>query len=152
MNKTIISLVVVAVVVVGGYFLFKGSYQLAPVVPQTSNQQPISQPSASEPSTQQPASQSTTSIPTQAVLPTTHNVSIQGFSFSQKSINVKKGDTVVWTNKDSAPHTVTGGNGGPASGALNDGGTYLFTFNSAGTFDYHCAIHPSMTGSVVVTQ
>ncbi|KKQ02672.1 MAG: Blue (Type 1) copper domain protein [Parcubacteria group bacterium GW2011_GWB1_36_5] len=136
MNKIIISFVVVALVLVGGYFLFKGSYS-TPSIPQTSNQQ-----------TTPPSPTSQASV----VTPMTYNVLIQNFAFSQKFINVKRGDTVVWTNKDSAPHTVTGGNSGPASNTLNVGGTYNFTFNTAGTFDYHCAFHPSMTGSIVVTQ
>ena len=151
MNKTIVSIVVVAVVLVGGYFLFRGSYQPAPSAPQTSNQQTAPQSPTSESSVQQPINQPSVSQ-APVVTPTTYTVSIQGFAFNQKSINIKKGDTVVWTNKDSAPHTVTGNNGGPSSGTLNNGGTYRFTFNSTGTFDYHCAIHPSMTGSVVVTQ
>ena len=61
---------------------------------------------------------------------------------------VKKGDTVVWTNKDSAPHTVTGGS--LNSGTLSGGQTYSFTFNAAGTVSYACSFHPSMTGKVVV--
>lgn len=141
MNKTILAVVIVAVVLVGGYFILRGAYQPTQSVPQTSNQQ-----TAPQPINQQSALQ----VP--VATPTTHNVSIQNFAFSQKSINVKKGDTVVWTNNDSAPHTVTGGNAGPASGTLNNGGTYSFTFNNTGMFDYHCAIHPSMTGNVVVTQ
>ncbi len=160
MNKIIISIVVVAVVLVGGYFLFRGSYQPTPSVPQTSNRQPelqvpASEPSAGQPNNQPPVSESSTQQPPTSqvllVTPKTHNVSIQSFAFSQKSINIKKGDTVIWTNKDSAPHTVTGDNGGPASGTLNNGGTYSFTFNSTGTFNYRCGLHPSMTGSVVVT-
>ena len=82
----------------------------------------------------------------------THNVSIENFSFNQKSLIMKKGDTVVWTNNDSAPHTVTGGAGGPASGTLARGETYSFTFNNVGSFAYHCNFHPSMTGTVTVTQ
>ncbi len=151
-NKPIIAIVIAAVVLVGGYFLLRGTYQPAPSVPQTSNQQTVPQSAVSEPATQQPVSQPTTPAPAPApaVAPTTYNLSIQGFAFSQKSFSIKKGDTVVWTNQDSAPHTVTGDNGGPASGTLNKGGTYSFTFNSAGTFNYLCTIHPYMTGSVVV--
>lgn len=161
MNKTIITVVIIAVVLVGGYFLLRGAYQPTQSVPQTSNQQEASQSPTSELPAQQPTNQPSTAVqPSQqppasqapVAKPTTYNVLIQGFAFNQKSINVKKGDTVVWTNKDSAPHTVTGSNGGLASGTLNNGGTYSFTFNSTGTFDYHCAIHPSMIGSVVVTQ
>lgn len=90
--------------------------------------------------------------PPPASTPTTHAVSIQGFAFSQASINVKKDDTVVWTNKDSAPHTVTGDGNQLSSQTLNNGGTYSFTFTSIGTFNYHCAFHPGMTGTIVVTQ
>ena len=159
MNKIIISLVVAAVLI-GGYFLFRGSYP-TPSVPQTSNQQTAPQSPTSEPSTQQPINQPSATVElsqpssmSQAPIVTakTYSVSIQNFAFSQKSINIKKGDTVVWTNKDSAPHTVTGVNDGPASGTLNNSSSYSFTFNSAGTFSYKCAFHPSMTGSVVVTQ
>jgi plastocyanin len=48
-------------------------------------------------------------------------------------------------------HTVTGDNGGPSSQPLATGQSYSFTFNTAGTFAYHCSIHPSMTGMVIVT-
>lgn len=89
-------------------------------------------------------------IPTPA--PTTYNVTIQGFAFSPASLSVKKGDTVIWTNKDSAGHTVTGNNGGPSSPTIGTNETYSYTFNSAGTFSYHCAPHPNMTGTVVVIQ
>jgi plastocyanin len=79
------------------------------------------------------------------------DVTIQNFSFSPDTITVNKGMTVVWTNNDSAGHTITadGGNG-PASGVINPGETYAFTFDAAGTFGYHCSIHPSMKGTVVV--
>ena len=96
-----------------------------------------------------------TPTPTNGLAPSTHAVAIQGFVFNQPSITIKKGDTVVWTNKDSAPHTVTGnppaGGGSPSSPTMNLGITYSFTFTTAGTFNYHCALHPSMTGKVIVT-
>ena len=63
-------------------------------------------------------------------------------------MSIKKGDMVVWTNKDSAPHTVTGD--GLNSGTLSGGQTYSFAFNTAGTFSYKCNFHPSMTGKVIV--
>ena len=59
--------------------------------------------------------------------------------------------TVVWTNNDSVGHTITADQGaGPASGVINHGETYAFTFNTPGTFSYHCSIHPSMKGTVIV--
>lgn len=77
-------------------------------------------------------------------------VVIQSTGFSLNLITVNKGDTVTWTNNDSVPHNVIGDTGGPASGIIAPNGTYSFTFNTAGTFAYHCSIHPTMTGTVVV--
>lgn len=81
-------------------------------------------------------------------------VSITNFSFSPANITVKKGATVVWTNKDSAAHTVTemDDQSGPDSTNLANGKSYSFTYNTVGTFKYHCSIHPDMTGTVTVTE
>lgn len=76
-------------------------------------------------------------------------VTIANFAFSPGTINVKVGDQVTWTNQDSATHDVEG-DGGISSGPLAQGKTYSMTFSTAGTFNYKCAIHPSMTGQVVV--
>lgn len=82
----------------------------------------------------------------------TTSVTISGRAFSPATMTVAKGTTVTWTNQDSLPHTVTGDNGGPSSGQLSQGQTYPFTFDTAGTFDYHCANHSDMLGKVIVTQ
>lgn len=80
-------------------------------------------------------------------------VAIENFAFSPAAITVKVGTKVTWTNKDSAPHTVTTDNGvGPNSGNLAPGDTYSFTFDTAGTFAYHCSLHNSMTATIIVTQ
>ncbi len=55
---------------------------------------------------------------------------------------------ITWTNRDSAPHTITGDNFD--SGSISQGSTFSQTFKDAGTFDYVCTIHPSMKGKVVV--
>ncbi len=92
--------------------------------------------------------------PVNAAVPTSdaNPVSITNFSFSPSSLTVKRGQTVVWTNNDGAAHTVTVDAGtGPASGTLSNGATYSYTFNAAGTFNYHCAFHASMRGTVIVT-
>jgi plastocyanin len=81
------------------------------------------------------------------------DVAIQGFAFSPKEITIKKGTTITWTNLDSAAHTITSNvEGGPKSTALQQGDTYQFTFENVGNYDYHCSIHPSMTGTIIVTQ
>ena len=82
--------------------------------------------------------------------PTTHYINIQGYAFSPSSITINVGDTIVWTNYDSASHTVTSNDGTFDSGSITNGNTFSFTFTSAGTFDYYCAPHPGMTGSVTV--
>jgi plastocyanin len=93
-------------------------------------------------------------IPTYEPIPASSPVmvTIHNFSFSPSPITVKKGDTVVWTNKDLMAHTVTGNNGGPSSTPLRANGTYSFTFDATGVFNYRCSIHPSMKGVVVVTE
>ena len=82
--------------------------------------------------------------------PTTHYIDIQGYAFSPSSITINVGDTIVWTNYDSASHTVTSNDGTFDSGSISNGDTFSFTFTSAGTFNYYCAPHPNMTGSVTV--
>ena len=92
--------------------------------------------------------------PTPALAQSTVNVGINNYSFSPSSIVVVIGvnNTVTWTNQQTGVnHTVTGndnswGSGGP----IATGHTYAHTFSSAGTFDYHCSIHTTMTGKVIV--
>lgn len=82
---------------------------------------------------------------------TTVHVTILNFAFGPQTITVAPGSTVVWTNKDSVNHTVTSDTGAwTASGNLATGQSFSHTFAKAGTFPYHCAIHPSMTAKVIV--
>lgn len=79
-------------------------------------------------------------------------VSIVDFAFDAQVIEIPVGTTVTWTNQDSAPHTTTANDGTWDSAVLEQGDSFSFTFDTAGTFDYICNIHPSMTGQVVVTE
>ena len=80
------------------------------------------------------------------------SVSIANFAFAPASVSVNAGDTVTWTNNDAGvPHTATADGGAFNSGTLASGASFSHTFTAAGTFAYHCNIHPSMTGTVVVT-
>ncbi len=83
---------------------------------------------------------------------TVTTISINDFAFNPKNIEVKVGTTVSWTNDDSASHIIVGDSGGPNSSTLATGDTYAYTFNTAGSFPYHCGIHSMMTGTVTVTQ
>jgi len=81
----------------------------------------------------------------------TYTVDISGFVFSPKTLIINKEDTVTWINMDSAPHTVTSDSGSELdSGTFTKGESYSHTFNSAGEFDYHCAIHTAMKGKIIV--
>lgn len=77
-------------------------------------------------------------------------VQIKGFAFNPATITVKVGTSVTWTNGDNVNHTVTDDKGAFDSGAVASGSTFSQTFKTAGTFTYHCKIHPSMTATVVV--
>jgi plastocyanin len=78
-------------------------------------------------------------------------VRIADFAFAPDESDVKVGDSVKWTNGDGTTHTVTADDGAFNSGNLAGGKSFSFTFGQAGTFAYHCKIHQSMTGTVVVT-
>lgn len=78
-------------------------------------------------------------------------VALVGFTISPASLTVAPGTTVVWTNRDSAAHTVTADDGSWGSGNLAQGDTFSHTFATAGAYTYHCAIHPFMTGTIMVT-
>ncbi|MBI2916528.1 MAG: cupredoxin domain-containing protein [Chloroflexi bacterium] len=73
-------------------------------------------------------------------------------SFGPVSLTVNVGNTVVWTNTSSLPHTVTASPGpsGFDSGILMPGATYSYTFTTSGTVNYVCIFHPGMDGSIVV--
>lgn len=98
-----------------------------------------------------PTATATSSGPTMAVSITSSGT----FAFSPASITIKVGTTVTWTNNTSAPHTVTSDDGTTFDSGLNtpigaNGGTFSFTFTKAGTFSYHCQIHPFMKATVIV--
>ena len=68
------------------------------------------------------------------------------------STTVVAGTTVTWTNGDAEAHTVTADDGSFDSGNVAPGASFQRTFSSAATVKYHCAIHPEMTGTVMVTS
>ena len=80
---------------------------------------------------------------------------MKNIAFNPKTVTVSKGGTVVWTNDDSVNHDVTKSSGpGPnfasGTGNMSSGSTYKQTFNTPGTIQYRCTIHPGMTGTIVV--
>jgi plastocyanin len=77
-------------------------------------------------------------------------VGIKNFAYDPPTIEVAAGTTVTWTNSDSVPHTVTQNGGGFQSGKMDPGASFSFTFDTPGTYEYHCEYHPNMHGTVVV--
>lgn len=116
---------IIAIVVVlllgGGYYFYSKSYK-----PSTSN--------------------TTNTTSTQSV--STNTVKIVEFAFTPEVIKISKGTTVTWTNNGNLIHRIASNSFN--SNNLSSGDTYSFTFNETGTFDYHCAIHTSMRGQVIV--
>ena len=79
-----------------------------------------------------------------------NTVKIQNFAFSPSTITVTAGTTVTWKNLDDVAHTATSNDGVFDSGSMLTDDTYTYTFDVAGTFEYHCTPHPQMTAKVVV--
>ncbi len=98
-------------------------------------------------------------------------VNIQDFSFGPSALTVKAGTMVTWVNNGPSAHTTTSDgavwdsgtlsppSGGSGYGGGTAGGTYRVTFNTPGTYSYHCKLHPpsipayaSFTGTITVTQ
>jgi amicyanin len=125
---TIIVIVVIVIAVIVGFIVMK--------YPMTTLTNPTPNPNPS---------------PSQSPTGTTYNIAISGFSFSPASLSIKAGDTVIWTNQDSVPHTVTSDSGSELnSPTFGKGKTYSHTFTTTGTYNYHCTIHPNMKATIIV--
>jgi plastocyanin len=78
-------------------------------------------------------------------------IKIANFTFDPPILTVKAGTTITWVNADDIPHVVTEKDGKFRSSALDTDDKFSQTFPTAGTVEYFCAIHPHMTGKIVVT-
>ncbi|MEO8625316.1 MAG: cupredoxin domain-containing protein [Candidatus Limnocylindrales bacterium] len=76
-------------------------------------------------------------------------VAISNFAFNPASGNAAVNGFVTWTNADSTSHTVSFDNG-PDCGTVSGGSTTTAQFTVAGSYSYHCKIHPTMKGTIVV--
>jgi len=85
-----------------------------------------------------------------SVLAADQAVDIAGFAFSPQSVTVDVGETVTWTNADAQGHTATADDGSFDTGTIAGSASKSVTLASAGTVAYHCKIHPTMTGTIVV--
>jgi len=142
MKKAVIAIAIVLVVVIGGWVIYNNN--------KSSSNTPSTGSSTSN-NTNSSANDSSSSSDQTASM--TGAITMKNMAFTPSQITVAKGGTVTWTNNDDATHTVTddlSDVGGPASGDIKPGETYSFTFNKTGSFQYHCTIHTSMRGTIVV--
>ena len=79
-----------------------------------------------------------------------NQVIIENFSFAPATLTVKAGTKVTWINRDDVPHTVNENDKHFKSGTLDTDDQFSYTFSSPGTFSYFCALHPKMTGQIIV--
>ena len=82
--------------------------------------------------------------------PTIHTVVVAGMKFSPETLAVKRGDTVIWVNKDFFPHTATARDGSFDSKEFGTNITWTYVADKAGTFPYICLLHPTMKATLIV--
>jgi YVTN family beta-propeller protein len=94
----------------------------------------------------------TASTPAAAVQPSAGQpaIAIASFAFVPSAISIAVGQSVIWTNRDTVPHTVTSDDGTWDSGPLQPGAVFSEKFDRPGTYAYHCSIHPFMKGTIDV--
>ena len=101
-----------------------------------------SSPSTPSP-TPSPAGAATVNIPTNAR-------TLGASAYVPNPVTVAPGAVVTWSNSDSTTHDVVADGGVFDSGRMNQSGSFSLTFTQKGTYTYHCSIHPTMTGTIVV--
>ena len=87
-------------------------------------------------------------VPT--VLAADEGVAIRDFAFGPRTVTIRVGDSVTWTNRDSIAHSATARGGAFDTGLIPGGRSRSVRFTVAGTYRYICTPHPSMTGTVIV--
>ena len=79
-----------------------------------------------------------------------NEIVIQNFAFEPSTLTVKPGTKVTWVNRDDEPHTATATDKSFNSKTLENGDRFSTEFNAPGTYKYYCALHPKMTGQIIV--
>ncbi len=130
MNNKIIIGIVILVIVVGAFLLMKSQYG-------TTQQQNTSSQTQTNP---------TTGTSTMAK----NEVTIQNMAFSPDTLTVKVGDKVTWTNQDAIGHSATADDNSFNTGVIAQGQSGSATFTKAGTYTYHCSVHPNMKATIIV--
>ena len=77
-------------------------------------------------------------------------VDIEGNAYSPDPVTAAVGQAIQWTNADAVPHTATLDDGDCGTATIDAGATLGLVFNVAGTYAYHCTVHPEMKGTIEV--
>lgn len=91
-----------------------------------------------------------TSQVVEAAEPKEHRVTIENMRFSPAQLTVKRGERVVWVNKDLFPHTATARSAAFDSGSIASGASWSFVANTAGDYSYVCTYHPTMIAKLTI--
>ena len=132
----------------------------SPVVVASPSPSPLPSPSAAPSPSPQPSA-----TPDPTPTPTPHPTSTPpppdliitilgdngGMSYSPASANASVGQTVIWRNSDSTLHTATANGGAFDTNLIAPGAEVSILMQSSGNFNYHCNVHPGMTGSLSVS-
>lgn len=165
MNKAIVSIVVVAVVVLGGYFIFRGTGEPTPSVPQSSDQTDQTVATSTVEETPSGETASTSAIQTPPVAKE-NIVTSTSAGYSPSTLTIKKGETVIFKNESSGPvwtasamhpthkvYPTTGGCLGSTFDAcvgVKPGASWSFKFDITGTWKYHDHLNAKNFGAIVV--
>lgn len=150
MNKTTLGVIftVLALGAIGAIVAVNSKEDKVPVTPST-----VTTSSQPEGHTEETATTTQSSASTNDVLSGTVAMDIQNSAFAKPAIKVKKGTKVVWTNQDRVEHDVAPDSPSDTfsgSKLLSKGESYEFTFDTTGTYTYHCTPHPFMKGTIEV--
>lgn len=77
-----------------------------------------------------------------------HTVQIEGMRFVPETLTVRRGERIVWTNRDLVPHTVT--QAAFDSHAVAPNASWSYVAAKPGTYPYHCTSHPAMRATLIV--
>ena len=83
---------------------------------------------------------------------TTVQASVKDRTWTPATVTAKVGDVITWTNGDSVPHAVALDNGSCAmTGTIAGGASKSLAFSVAGSYPFHCTVHPSMKGTITIS-
>jgi amicyanin len=148
--KIIVGVIIAVIIAIGGFVLMNKNDNKTVSDTTTPPSNATNAPETEAPTDGRPANDD--SVPEASQSST---VAIENSAFTPSKITIKKGTTVTWTNNDDMQHDVTPDDPTDEfkkSALLSKGGTYSVTFNTPGTYTYHCTPHPFMKGTVEVTE